>query len=94
MIALEWMGHVAIPLRWKEFLCHRGCSSEMTSILQVGFIASKKVKKKASDSIRHTKVHYHCKWKPHQDAVYWIHWARAQEKRTEILEDKVLRHHL
>ena len=26
VIALELMGHVAVPSRWKEFLFHRGCS--------------------------------------------------------------------
>ena len=34
VIAPELMGHVAIPYKWKEFLFHRGCSSDGTSILK------------------------------------------------------------
>ena len=33
-IALELMGHVAIPSRWKEFPFHRGCSFDVTSITE------------------------------------------------------------
>ena len=39
VIAPELMGHVAVPLRWKEFLFHRGCSCNVTSILEGGLIA-------------------------------------------------------
>ena len=28
------------------------------------------------------KVHYHSKWKPSQDAVYWINLARARQRTT------------
>ena len=38
LIAPELMNHVAIPLKWKEFL-HRGCSFDVTSILQAGRVA-------------------------------------------------------
>ena len=34
VIAPELMGHVAIPFKWKEFLFHRGCSYDVTSILR------------------------------------------------------------
>ena len=37
--APELMGHVAIPYKWKEFLFHRGCSFNVTSILTSGLIA-------------------------------------------------------
>ena len=40
MIARELMGHVAVPLRWKESLYHRGCSFNVKSILQAGLNAS------------------------------------------------------
>ena len=36
VIALELMGYVAIPLRWKEFLFRRGCSFDVMSILEAG----------------------------------------------------------
>ena len=38
------MGHVAIPSRWKEFLFHRGCSSDMTSIHRARLIVGGKGK--------------------------------------------------
>ena len=37
--APELMGHVALPYKWKEFLFHRGCSCDVTSILKSGLIA-------------------------------------------------------
>ena len=122
-IAPELMGHVAIPLRWKEFLFHRGCSFNLKSILEAGRIAGGKDRKEGrqtvfftpvdhsrdkaeddfnNDSSRPRKVHFNCKWKPHQDAVYWIHLARAQEKglqfwqtrsRGMIVHDSVSRLH-
>ena len=36
LIAPELRGHVAIPHKWKEFLFHRGCSFDVTSILKAG----------------------------------------------------------
>ena len=33
-----------------------------------------------------------CEWKPHQDTVYWIHLARAQEQGLQFSADKVSRH--
>ena len=39
VIALELMGLVAIPLRWNYFLCHRGCSFDVKSILQAGLVS-------------------------------------------------------
>ena len=38
LVAPELMGHVTIPYRWKEFLLHRGCSFDITSILKPGLI--------------------------------------------------------
>ena len=39
LTAPEWMGHVAIPCEWREFLFHRVCSFDVTSILKSGLIA-------------------------------------------------------
>ena len=33
-----------------------------------------------NDFSRARKVYHNSEWKPHQDAVYWIHLAKAQEK--------------
>ena len=43
-IALELMGHVAIPYIRKELVFHRGCSFDIKSILETGLIAGKKRK--------------------------------------------------
>ena len=37
-----------------------------------------------NDLSRPRKEHYHSNWKPHQDAVYWIHLANPQEKRLKF----------
>ena len=39
VVAPELMGHVAIPYKWNDFLYHRGCSFNVTSILTWGLIA-------------------------------------------------------
>ena len=39
MIPPEMLGHVLIPHNWKEFVFHRGCSFNLTSILNAGLIA-------------------------------------------------------
>ena len=48
------------------------------------------------DTSRPRKVHGHCKWKPHQDAVHWIHlanqkgWLRGRYRlghRPVVLEE-------
>ena len=41
-----------------------------------------------NDSSRPIKVHFYSKWKPHQDGVYWIHLARAQEKGLQFWQTK------
>ena len=45
VIASELMGHVAIPCIWKEFLFHRACSYDVTSILRSGLIAGGRERK-------------------------------------------------
>ena len=45
VIALELMGHVAIPLKWKEFPSHRECSFTLKSILDAGPIVCGKESK-------------------------------------------------
>ena len=39
VIAPELIRHVAVQFKWKEFLLHRGCSRDVTSILRSGLIA-------------------------------------------------------
>ena len=38
--------------------------------------------------LRTRKVHYHSKWKPQQDAVYWINLVRVQEKGTAVWQSR------
>ena len=47
------MGHVAIPYNWKEFLFHRGCSFNSTSILQSGLIAGERKQRRTTDRFLH-----------------------------------------
>ena len=49
--ALELMGHVAIPYKWKEFLFHSGCSLDVTSILTSGLIAGGRESKEGRQTI-------------------------------------------
>ena len=42
LVAPELLNHVAIPLRWKEYLCHVGSSLTVNSILQAGPITGGK----------------------------------------------------
>ena len=49
--APELMGHVAIPYNWKEFLFHRGCSFDVTSILKSGLIAGGRESKEGKQTI-------------------------------------------
>ena len=34
------------------------------------------------------KVHFHSKWKPRQDAVYWIIFAQAQDKGLQFWQTR------
>ena len=109
LIAPELKDHLASPLRWKEFLYHRGCSFNVTWILDARLIAGGKDRKEGrqkvfftpldpfgddtgqelnNDSLRPRKVHFYSKWKLHQDVVYWIHLARAQEKGLRFLQTR------
>ena len=50
--ALELIGHVAIPYKWKEFLFHRICSHTMcTAILKSGLIAGGRESKEGRQNI-------------------------------------------
>ena len=42
----------------------------------------------SDDLSKQRKVHYHSKWKPRQDAVYWINLARAQEKEQQFWQTR------
>ena len=52
MIAPELMGHASIPHRW-----NRGCSFNMTSILQAGLIAGRKERKEGRQTVFFTPLH-------------------------------------
>ena len=55
LIEFEFMGHVAFPLIWKEFLFHRVCSSNVTSILKSELIAGGREKqRRKTDHLLHT----------------------------------------
>ena len=56
MIALELMGHVAIPYKWKEFLFHRGCSFDVTSIRRSGLLAGGRESKEGRQTIIFTPL--------------------------------------
>ena len=82
LIEPELMGHVALSLSWKQFLLHRGC-----------WQGSLQVKRKAE---RGERLYSSLHWTPgevrlkknskvtcrnrEEDAVYWIHLAKTQEK--------------
>ena len=51
VMAPELMGHVAVPCKWKEFLIHRGCSYDVTSILKSGLIAGGRESKEGRQTI-------------------------------------------
>ena len=56
LIVPELMGHVAIPNTWKEFLLHRGCSRDVTSILKSGLIAVRRASKEGRQTIFFTPL--------------------------------------
>ena len=51
MIALELKGHVALPYHWKGLLFHRGCSSNVTWILDTGLPAGGRESKEGRQRI-------------------------------------------
>ena len=53
VIAPELMGHVTIPYKWKDFLFHRGCSYDATSILKSGLVAAGRERKTDRPSSSH-----------------------------------------
>ena len=56
LIAPELMGHVAIPYKWKEFLFHRGCSYDVSSILKSGLIAGGRESEEGGQTIFFTPL--------------------------------------
>ena len=108
LVEPELMGHVAIPFNWAQFLIsprmliklevHLGgevitggqesregrrlCSS-------LHWIPGKRRLKNNSK----VTCHYKTEWKRAQDAVYWIHLAKAQEKGKNIWANKIACHH-
>ena len=99
--ALELMGHVAIPFKWKEFVFHRGRSFDLKSILDAGLIAGAKKSKEGRQTVDHEieeefegdlskprKIHYETKWKHSHDAVFCIHLATQQKKGLTFLQTR------
>ena len=56
LIARDLMGHVAIPYKWKEFLFHRGCSYDVTSIFKSGLITGGRESKEGIQTILFTPL--------------------------------------
>ena len=56
LTAPELMGHAAIPYKWKEFLFHRGCSCNVTSILTSGLIAGGRESKEGRQTVFFTPL--------------------------------------
>ena len=55
MIEPEMMGHVCIPLNWKQFVFRRGCSIDLKSIVAAGLIAGRREgREKQTHSILHS----------------------------------------
>ena len=60
VIALELMGHVAIPFKGKEFQFHRGCSFNSMSILDAGLVAGGKESKEGRQTVFFTPLDPWC----------------------------------
>ena len=56
VIAPELMGHVGIPLKWKEFLYHRGRSFSVKSILQARHIEGGKERNEGRQTVFFTPL--------------------------------------
>ena len=90
LIALELMNHVAIPLRWKEFLYHVGSSFTVNSISQAGLFTpldpfDDEKEEEYDDFSEPRKVHCKNKWKISQIAVYWVNLEKSTRQRSTIL---------
>ena len=104
LIALELMGHVAVPSKWKEFLCYRGCSSCVTSIFKSGLIAVGRESKEGRQTLFFTllnpfwdspfggdlteKSTLSQQVKNTQNAVYWVNFARTQDKGVRFWQTR------
>ena len=84
LIEPELMGHVANPYKSKEFLFHRGCSFDVTSILQI-----RTHRWRTQQQRRKTDLHHQRKWKNTQDAVNFDQFNPSTRQRITILADKV-----
>ena len=70
------MGHVPIPLRWKEFMYHRGCSFNVNPILQAGLIAGGKDTEEGRQTVFFTRLDF------------FLELASAQEKRLKFWQTR------
>ena len=99
LIAPELMNHVAIPLRWKDFLYHVGSSFNVNSILQAGVIVGGKDTKQGRQTLFFTPLApfgmpQKKNSKISQDVVSWINLGKVTKEKVAILADKVSRHYL
>ena len=88
------MGRVAKLFKLEQFLFHRGCSFNLKSILETVLIARGKESREGRQTLFFTpwipknkskvtgRVYTKRLWKRAQDAVCWIHLAKAQEQGT------------
>ena len=77
LMAPELMGHIAIPFNWKEIVFHRGCSFNLSSVLETGLMGRHTIfftplnplgdnpdeEAQIDDFSRPRKVHYVSHWK-------------------------------
>ena len=98
MISPEMLSHVLILHNGKEFVFNRSCSFDLKSI--AGLIAGGREGRETRHTVFFTplpkmtrKVHYKTGWKYSQDAVYWIHLGRAQEKGTAFWATQIACNH-
>ena len=80
MVMQELMGPVEIPYNWKEFVFHRGCSSNGNSIHETGLVAGGTESKEGRQTIFFTHLNPVGEnqdeeepdgdWRNNQDAVY------------------------
>ena len=80
VIAPELVGHVAIPSR-KEFMFHRGCSFDVTSIFRSGLIAGGRESKEGRQTVFFTLVN------PFGDNPY------EEEPSNDILRPRKVHYH-
>ena len=88
LIALELMGHVAIPCKWKEFLFHRGCSSwcHFNPQIRTHHWRTRKQRGK-TDHLLHTSQPI--RWQSRRTRTW--RWPQSREKYTITASGNLVR---